>query len=439
MEDQLALDVVNSALPPLDTARCSHPDPPPAVAETAVHDGHVEDPTNAGTADANPGSDTIMVDLKWGEALDDFSAFLALCREARVDDELVARVAPALIDHYRQSREAREMAELEARWYASLDGEPDWSVYADDLYVADLWACWMVYSRKYLRSLQNDVIVDGGGSIFSDLSDLTVIADLGCGIGYTTASLKIMWPEATVIGTNLPDIRQTMIAQAVGAQYGFTVVSDLEDIGQADLVFASEYFEHFQRPVDHLRDVLRVLQPRALVVANTFGAKSTGHFDRYEIDGEVKDGRGTSSLFARTLRDAGYRKVATKLWNSRPGYWRRDSGVEPPAPAPASGSDSAPTPEVPKTFESTSMHGKVLETLRHAIPKLELHADKSNGQSYWIGKVNGKTVCYITGKEKVRIQSPNPKADPGVLICHPLQLEVAVQFVKGYVPEEAAT
>ena len=44
---------------------------------------------------------------------------------------------------------------LEHRWYRSLDAnKPDYSVYADDEYIAEAWMCWALYSRKYLLALK---------------------------------------------------------------------------------------------------------------------------------------------------------------------------------------------------------------------------------------------------------------------------------------------
>jgi len=71
--------------------------------------------------------------------------------------------------------------------------------------------------------------------------------------------------------------------------------------------------------------VLDACEPRALLVANTFGGRSTGHFDTYSVGGAALDGKATARAFGAALRERGYVKVATKLWNSRPSYWVRDA------------------------------------------------------------------------------------------------------------------
>ena len=107
---------------------------------------------------------------------------------------------------------------------------------------------------------------------------------------------------------------------------GFTVVTDPQP--ETDFVFASEYFEHFQRPIEHLRDVLRVAEPKHLVIANAFGSKSIGHFDIYLDEENLFDSRqvlgaSVGRLFNDVLRKNGYATVKTEFWNNRPAVWRR--------------------------------------------------------------------------------------------------------------------
>jgi SAM-dependent methyltransferase len=206
------------------------------------------------------------------------------------------------------------IAEMEARWYASLAaGTPDWTVYDDDAYLAELWRCWLVYSRSYLRNMRQQNLIPADGQ---------TVADLGCGFGFTTA----VWAQLTrgrVTGTNLPGTAQMRMAQTVAGAYGFRMAGQLSEVGPVDVVFASEYFEHIQAPLDHLADVLATLQPRVLWAANAFTARSTGHFPRYLVNGHPADGRKIARLFAGALQRAGYVPVKTRLWNTRPGCWQR--------------------------------------------------------------------------------------------------------------------
>lgn len=151
-----------------------------------------------------------------------------------------------------------------------------------------------------------------------------VVVDLGCGFGYTTAALKESFPEACVVGTNIRDTLQWKVARKVGLEKGFTVGSSPKDVGKrADLVFASEYFEHFQKPIEHLEDVLHRLEPRSMVIANSFGSRSVGHFDEYLHEGSTISNKAVGRSFNRYLRSKGYRLMETGFWNGRPAVWEK--------------------------------------------------------------------------------------------------------------------
>jgi hypothetical protein len=48
-----------------------------------------------------------------------------------------------------------KLDEILDRWYASLKHDsPDYTVYAEDEYIAELWACWKVYSKTHLINIQ---------------------------------------------------------------------------------------------------------------------------------------------------------------------------------------------------------------------------------------------------------------------------------------------
>lgn len=244
--------------------------------------------------------------------------YVDLLRTEGVDADAIARMATALIAFYGSAAADRDalratvapFLEVERRWYDSLErGEPDFGVYDDPVYLADLWACWVLYSRRYLRELRRAGLLDGLGG---------VVADLGCGVGLASAALAELLPGATVYGTNVEGV-QARLARRVGERYGFTVLP--HPPSRADVVFASEYFEHFLAPVAHLRDVLAA-GPSTLFIASTFGPRSTGHFDEYVLDGESVSPKQASRAFDAELVDRGYVKVATGLWNGRPTVWR---------------------------------------------------------------------------------------------------------------------
>ena len=169
----------------------------------------------------------------------------------------------------------------------------------DDIYLADLWASWIVYSRKYLLSMMKPaklrydeeeyVVVEE--SLLGRMENPQKIVDVGCGIAYTTAAFKQAYPSARVVGTNLGDTLQFKFCKLMSELYGFEVAAKPEDVpGHADVLFASEYFEHFD-------------------------------FDSYVFNGSRISGGSMARRFNSEMRSLGYRKIPTSVWNGRPTYW----------------------------------------------------------------------------------------------------------------------
>ena len=164
------------------------------------------------------------------------------------------------------AKHLKRITDLQKRWKVSLKKkQPDFSVYDDTYYVCELWLCWIRYSRRYLRDINKNSSLFSR-SIVSDIRANSVL-DLGCGFGYTTAALKEIFPHATVTGTELLTAPQAKLAKKLGKKVNFKVVASYVR-QKADLVFASEYFEHFERPVEHLEDVIRRVKPTYWLIAN---------------------------------------------------------------------------------------------------------------------------------------------------------------------------
>ena len=256
-----------------------------------------------------------VLDLRPSDSLGPFLDRVAR-HKPTIDKEALATLARAQIRD-------EAINPLEPRWYKSLEERnPDYGIYADDLYIAEAWHCWASYSRKYLRFVRAN-----REELFSDVSR---IVDLGCGFGYTSRALKEIFPEAEVIGTQIEGTLQYRVAEMLGQEYGFRVATELEEVGAADLVFASEYFEHIEAPIDHLLNVIDAIEPSRLLIANAFGARAAGHFDNYRANPIasmfVIDHKTTAKLFRKTLRARGYGAIDTPAWNNRPRLWVKSEG-----------------------------------------------------------------------------------------------------------------
>jgi len=231
------------------------------------------------------------------------------------------RLARTAVRYYSGSAilrsQMRQLQNLEQAWYTSVrSGTPNYALYDDVFIIADVFACWVVYSRGYLQSCQSPKSL-GDRSILSMIGEPHCIVDVGCGIGFT-AKLKTLFPTAQVYGTNLKNTKQYEICKHVAQAANFLMVENIAEVPDAiDLVFASEYFEHFENPRLHAETIFR-RQPRYALIANSFGSTSFGHFELYEGIPGKQYGR----IFNTHLRTLGYQKIPTKNWNGRPAFWK---------------------------------------------------------------------------------------------------------------------
>jgi 2-polyprenyl-3-methyl-5-hydroxy-6-metoxy-1,4-benzoquinol methylase len=217
----------------------------------------------------------------------------------------------------------RDGQTLEQLWYASLirNTEPWWNVYRDTDYLAELWACWIVYSKRYIDLIEKKIMS------ICDLSGIESIVDLGCGIGYSTARLKQLFPTVNVYAVEQSKTPQFRVCQSIAVDYDFQVVSEIDEIDSHNgLIFASEFFEHVRDPLDYLVEVVSVLNPRYLILANAFRALAVGHFDTYRIDEKWVRNTKVAKLFNLKLQSLGYMKHSIKLWNNRPNVWFKETG-----------------------------------------------------------------------------------------------------------------
>jgi hypothetical protein len=106
-------------------------------------------------------------------------------------------------------------------------------------------------------------------------------------------------------------------------RYDFNMIESSADIGNnVDVVFASEYFEHFYDPVDHLGDIVSNVSPKYFVIGNAFNTWSIGHFIKYKAHNSIVDQSNIGMVFNNSLRQLGYDHLETKLYNNKPNIWQ---------------------------------------------------------------------------------------------------------------------
>lgn len=225
--------------------------------------------------------------------------------------------------------ELRKVEQLWMLWEQVLERKRDVDeVCRAPSYLSDAWASWAGYTRTRLREAFGVRFVDGG--LLNAVPDPKVIVDLGNGLGLSTRALSEAYPEALVCGTNLEGSVQSAIAEANSmgrfGQFGdpIEVLAWISDNGfkRADIVVAMEYFEHFERPLQHLHAIMLTLRPRVLLVANSFKLGAVGHWPEYFIEGRGSvTPRQAGTAFWNALRDYGYERRESEVWNNRPAFW----------------------------------------------------------------------------------------------------------------------
>lgn len=202
------------------------------------------------------------------------------------------------------------------KWYASLKkGEPDYSVYEGEYYMASSLLCYANYTRGMLRMLAKHT------DVFKD-KKIDTIVDYGCGIGYSSLVLQEMWPDAKVYGTNYNPSLQLDFTKKLFKPKGLYARDRHTKIGKVSLGFSAEYFEHFEEPVTELITILDKNSPDVLVTANSFAPLAVGHFNKYNVTGVGMgiDPRKTTNAFNKTMHNNGYIKYS-HWWNGRPNIW----------------------------------------------------------------------------------------------------------------------
>jgi hypothetical protein len=153
---------------------------------------------------------------------------------------------------------------------------------------------------------------------------IKTIVDVGAGIGLSTMLLADLFPETKVYYNNIfPSLQHSFFETYKDKRVIFSenqtesiTEKEMMQHGPFDMLFASEYFEHFEEPMKQTHFLLDQVGFKYLVVNNSFNVKAYGHFNEYEGDDSLTP-KEMSRLWLRNAR-CEYNELKVKCWNGRP-------------------------------------------------------------------------------------------------------------------------
>lgn len=146
------------------------------------------------------------------------------------------------------------------------------------------------------------------------------IVDVGAGIGLSTMLLADLFPEAKVYYNNITPSLQADFFEAhkhycTNPPQAITEKEMLQH-GEYDMLFASEYFEHFEEPMKQTGFLLDQVGFNHLVINNSFNVKAYGHFKEFKYN-ETLAPKQMSKVWLKFVRQE-YAELKVKCWNGRP-------------------------------------------------------------------------------------------------------------------------
>ena len=211
--------------------------------------------------------------------------------------------------------------ELSEKWYDDLAHQSTrniYEVYNHDYYFIDIFNCFVSYSRDYIKRVIKS-------PHFDELKNAKVIVDIGCGISYSTCLLKQVFPEAKIYAINLRDTKQWKLCEVMAERMGFNLIESITEVGESvDILFASEYFEHIYNPIEHADSIIDTLNPKHMIVANSFNTWGMGHFINYDVYGTIVNQEKISKMFNQHLKKRQYDNIKCGIWNNKPLIWKRN-------------------------------------------------------------------------------------------------------------------
>jgi len=190
----------------------------------------------------------------------------------------------------------------------------DFSKYYDYEYLYIALNCFKKYSKNCVLK------------IFEYLKDKKIekILDFGAGIGLTTNLLQDLFLDSPVYYTNLESSLQNKYFLE-NKNNDIKILNSLEEIllnGPYDLIVACELFEHIEKPISLLKNLMRVCN-NYFGIENSFNTDAYGHFKEFNHYGINYKPDDITKLFLRNIRSQ-FEEIEIEAWNFRPRIFKRN-------------------------------------------------------------------------------------------------------------------
>jgi 2-polyprenyl-3-methyl-5-hydroxy-6-metoxy-1,4-benzoquinol methylase len=197
--------------------------------------------------------------------------------------------------------------------------------YNDIEYVLACLFFYKISCRSYINILKNRKRLFERKMIdeqtCNDWNNTNSIIDLGAGIGLSTFDLSEEFINSEIYYHNLKG-NQFDFAEKLLKDTKVELIENYDNIGNIDIILAFDYFEHFENPIEELRNVIEKLQPKYIIESSDFSHAFIGHYENYIYNNERIHHKKFKKIFNTEIEK--YYKlhpVSDYCWNKEPRVW----------------------------------------------------------------------------------------------------------------------
>jgi len=137
-------------------------------------------------------------------------------------------------------------------------------------------------------------------------SEYTTAIDLGAGVGLSTHYLREGLPNLSICYNNTEGRQADIAAKFLDGRKGFLLYDALDICQKTDVLFAFEFFEHFDEPTEAFRRLTNQTDAELVIMQNSFGAYGYGHPPKFQFCGDTVGAKYMKILFNHWLEETGW-------------------------------------------------------------------------------------------------------------------------------------